>query len=98
MATILGFDIGLSRPGVASGQRTTQSASPITSLQVKKGQHDWAEVDKLIAQWNPIEIVIGYPGSSDAVLNKAVNRFKSHIQQQHKLKIVVSAGISLLPA
>lgn len=86
--TVLGFDIGLKRTGVASGQSLTKTASACTVIQVSNGRHDWSQLDALISQWQPSTIVIGDPKSDDPHLNKAINRFKSHIQQNHKLPIV----------
>ncbi len=88
MATVLAFDIGLKRTGVASGQSHTQSASPLTSIAVSRGRHDWNALDALMQDWQPTTIVIGQPNSNDDALNKAINRFKAHIQQHHKLPIV----------
>lgn len=87
--TILAFDIGLKRTGVASGQCLTMSANPAGQLLVKQGRHDWMQVDTLIAKWAPAIILIGDPRSQDPHLNKAINRFKSHIQQNHKIQIIL---------
>lgn len=49
-------------------------------------------VDKLIAQWEPDLIVVGNPFvdgvPANPTLKKAINRFKSHIQQNFKLPII----------
>jgi putative Holliday junction resolvase len=84
----LGFDLGLKRTGVASGQTLTGSASPCTVLAASRGRLDWAQLDALIDQWQPETIVIGDPKTNDPHLNKLINRFKSHIQQKHKIPIV----------
>ena len=86
--TILAFDVGLKRTGVASGQTQTKTAQVAGLLHVKNGQFDWLEVDKIILKWEPNRIVIGDPKTDDPHLNKAINRLKSHIQQQHKLPII----------
>ena len=86
--TALGFDIGLKRTGVAVGQSLSLTASPAGQLVVTNGRHDWLAVDKIIQQWQPSVIVVGDPKTSDPAMNKAINRFKSHIQQQHKLPII----------
>ncbi len=88
MSTILGFDIGLKRTGVASGQCLTKTASPCATIDVKNGRHDWNKLDALIEEWQPSSIIIGDPKSDDPHLGKAINRFKSHIQQNHKLPII----------
>lgn len=83
----LAFDIGLKRTGVASGHSMTKSARPAGQLLVKNGRFDWLEVDKLLKEWQPSALVIGDPKTEDPALKKAINRFKSHIQQNHKLPI-----------
>jgi putative Holliday junction resolvase len=84
----LAFDIGLKRTGAASGSRFTKSATPAGLIVVSNGRHDWVSVDSLIQEWQPDAIVIGAPQSSDPHLNKAINRFKSHIHRWHKLPII----------
>lgn len=86
--TILAFDIGLKRTGVASGQTMTRNANPAGQVTVVRGRHDWAAIDNLIEQWCPDLIIVGDPQTDDPHLNKAINRFKSHIQRFHKLPIL----------
>jgi len=86
--TLLAFDIGLKRTGVASGNSFNNTANPAGQITVVRGRHDWPAVDNLIERWLPDYIVIGDPGSQDPHLNKAINRFKSHIQRHHKLPII----------
>ena len=86
-STFLGFDIGLKRTGVASGHTLTKTANPAGQLIVTNGRFDWLQVDKLINQWRPSALVIGDPKTEDPALKKVINRFKSHIQQNHKLPI-----------
>lgn len=93
ISTILAFDIGLKRIGVASGQSLTKSANPAGQLSVAQGKIDFTSLDKLITEWQPKVIVVGNPFNEelykpDPHLKKAINRFKHHIQQHHKLKIV----------
>jgi len=84
----LAFDIGLKRTGAASGGLFTKLASPAGAIVVTNGRHDWAGVDALIEEWQPDAIVVGDPQSNDPHLNKAINRFKSHIHRWHKLPII----------
>lgn len=84
---VLALDVGLKRTGVASGQTLTQTANPCDVIAVKNGRLDWQHLDRLIVEWQPNAIIIGDPSSSDPHLNKAINRIKSHIQQNHKLPI-----------
>jgi putative Holliday junction resolvase len=87
--TVLAFDVGLKRTGVASGQTHTRSANPAAQIPVSNGRMDWVLIDKLLTDWAPSKIVIGDPQSDDTHLNKVINRLKSHIQQNYKIPIVM---------
>lgn len=87
--TLLAFDLGLRRTGVAVGHSPDKPSQPAGVVKVSNGRPDWQQVDRLIARWQPQRLVIGDPRSDDAALLKLVNRFRSHIQQNHKLPIVV---------
>lgn len=85
--TVLSFDVGLKRTGTAIAQTATDSARPAGVLAVANGRHDWAQVDRIIKQWQPTHIIIGKASDTDLALKKAVNRLVSHIQQNHKTPI-----------
>lgn len=85
--TILAFDVGVKRTGVACGQSQTHTAQAVGQLLVNNGRFDWIKVDELINEWQPDRVVIGEPGTANPHLRKVINRLKSHIQQQHKLPI-----------
>ncbi len=66
MSTLLGFDFGLRRIGVATGNTITRSATPLTTIagQIADGekrQTNWPAIDKLITEWRPTEILVGLP-------------------------------------
>jgi putative holliday junction resolvase len=63
--TIIAFDFGLRRIGVAVGQRITGSASPLGV--VANGPHgpDWTRIQALLAEWRPGRLVVGMPLHTD---------------------------------
>jgi putative Holliday junction resolvase len=63
--TILAFDFGLRRIGVAVGQQITDSANPLDL--VKNGDHgpDWSHIERLVAAWQPARLVVGLPLHAD---------------------------------
>lgn len=83
----LGFDIGLKRTGVAVGQSLNKKARAAGLIQGSDGQMDWSHLKKLVEEWRPDAIIIGDPATNDPHLNKLINRFKSNIQQNHKIPI-----------
>lgn len=63
--TILAFDFGLRRIGVAVGQDVTGSASPLGVVSNRVEGVDHAAIAALIAEWQPSIIVVGMPAHAD---------------------------------
>lgn len=63
--TLLAFDFGLKRIGVAVGQTQTRSANPLQTIAVKQARPDWTAISKLIETWNPDALVVGLPLNMD---------------------------------
>lgn len=64
-AIVLGFDVGLKRIGVATGQRLTASARALTVVSHRFGAPDWAQLDKVHADYRPGAVVVGLPRHAD---------------------------------
>ena len=60
-ATLLGFDFGRRRIGVAVGQTLTGNARPLTTVETRDGQPPWERLDALLREWSPQALVIGLP-------------------------------------
>ena len=63
--TLLGFDYGTQKIGVAVGQTITGTASPLTILKAKDGIPDWHEIETMIKRWKPDALIIGLPLNMD---------------------------------
>ena len=63
--TILAFDFGLRRIGVAVGQDVTGSASPLGTVNNRDDGVDHAAIASLIKEWRPSGIVVGMPSHAD---------------------------------
>ena len=86
----LGFDFGLRRIGVAVGDTLTKSAAPLAT--VNHGQHgpDWAAIDRLLADYKPANLVVGYPyneNGSPGSLEGAAGRFAEALAQRSGLTV-----------
>jgi putative Holliday junction resolvase len=76
--TILAFDFGLRRIGVAVGQQVTGSANPLTVIANGENGPDWAAIEVLIREWQPGRIIVGMPSHADgspSEISNAVERF-----------------------
>ena len=63
--TILGFDFGEKRIGVAVGNTVTSQAKALTTLHVESNAARLGAVEKLVAEWQPASFVIGQPEHAD---------------------------------
>ncbi len=63
--TILAFDFGLRRIGVAVGQDVTGSASPLGVVANRDSGVDHSAIAALIREWRPSVLVVGMPSRAD---------------------------------
>lgn len=73
--TLLAFDFGLKRIGVAVGNTLTQSATPLPLLSAHEGIPDWHVIQSLIEEWKINSFLVGIPlnmdGSEQAITTAA---------------------------
>jgi putative Holliday junction resolvase len=90
MGSLLGFDFGLRRIGVAVGQTLTGTASPLTTLISRDGQPDWTAIGRLVAEWQPEALVVGLPYQMDdqeAVVAGRAKRFARQLEGRYRLPV-----------
>ena len=63
--TIIAFDFGLTRIGVAVGQSVTGSASPLGVVANAASGPDHDRIAALITEWRPERLVVGLPLTAD---------------------------------
>ncbi len=63
--TVLAFDYGTRRIGVAVGQDVTSSASPLGVVRNREDGADHRHIRALVDEWRPTELVVGLPVHSD---------------------------------
>jgi len=82
--TILAFDYGLRRIGVAVGQDVTASASPVGVVANGEGGIDHDRIKALISEWHPTTLVVGMPTHADGspgAMTEAVDAFIAELRQ-----------------
>jgi putative Holliday junction resolvase len=62
--TLLGFDFGHRRIGVAVGQTLTGTANALAVLKSADGP-DWQSLAALVREWKPAAMVVGLPLAAD---------------------------------
>jgi len=59
--TLLGFDFGDKRIGVAVGQTLTGTATALTTVAMHRQKPDWPAITRLVEEWQPDALVVGIP-------------------------------------
>ncbi|MDH3316660.1 MAG: Holliday junction resolvase RuvX [Gammaproteobacteria bacterium] len=89
-STLLAFDFGLKRIGVAVGQTQTRSANPLKTLAVKREHPDWQAIAELIEIWAPDALVVGLPLNMDGTeqeMTLRAKRFGRQLQGRFRLPV-----------
>lgn len=63
--TMLAFDFGIKRIGVAIGQDRLGTARALTTITVADNTARFAAIGKLIGEWQPLQLVVGLPRALD---------------------------------
>jgi putative Holliday junction resolvase len=85
--TIIGFDFGLKRIGVAIGQTITQTAGPEAIVNSKDGKPDWEHITQIFEKWQPSAIVVGLPmrlDGSEQALTQPARKFGQRLSGRYQ--------------
>lgn len=80
--TVLGFDFGLKRIGVAVGNALTGTATPLVVLPAQDGAPDWTRLLALRDEWQPGRLLVGLPlnmDGSESELSARARRFANRL-------------------
>ena len=90
-ATLLCFDFGAKRIGVAVGQTLTDTATPLEIIRVRNNRPDWDRIGALIAEWRPQALVVGNPLNMDGSrqpLCVRVDAFARKLHGRYRLPVL----------
>jgi putative Holliday junction resolvase len=76
--TLICFDFGKIRTGVAVGQTLTGTATPLGTVYARNGIPDWKLIARYIDEWKPDALVVGKPLNMDGSgqpMTRASNQF-----------------------
>ncbi len=88
--TLICFDYGWKRIGVAIGHQETQICSPLTTLAAKDGKPNWSQVTDLFNEWKPAAIIVGIPVDLDGQemdITRLARRFANQIHGRYHLTV-----------
>ena len=91
-AVILCFDFGLKRIGCAIGNDLSKSARPLTVIRAESNDRRFAEIGKLISEWQPQKLVVGlpfYPDGTEHEMTKRCRRFANQLRGRFSLDTIL---------
>ncbi len=81
--TILAFDFGLKRIGVAIGNTMICQAKPLSVITATANEPKFAAIDSLIKEWGASRIVVGLPSHPDGTEHEMSARCRRFANQVH---------------
>jgi putative Holliday junction resolvase len=63
--TVLAFDFGAKRIGVAIGETLLASARPLLTIEAAANEQRFAAIGRLVDEWKPARLIVGRPAHAD---------------------------------
>lgn len=88
--TILAFDFGEKRVGVAVGDLAIGIAHPLATVAAEDGRTRFVAIGALIAEWRPVRLVVGLPAHADGTeheVSRLARRFAQRLQGRFGIEV-----------
>ena len=88
--TVLAFDFGLKRIGIAAGDTLTATAAPRPAAAVRHSGPDWDTIGREVRMLSPRQLVVGAPYNADGTpgaLAPAARRFAAELERRFGLPV-----------
>ena len=88
--TLLAFDVGARRIGVAVGNTVSASAREVGVLDVFETGPDWPALDRWMKEWRPQRLVVGDPATldgGDQPIRRIARSFAKQLQRRYQLPV-----------
>src|SRR5271169_1740590 len=91
-STLLAFDFGTKRIGVAVGNSISGTAQPLTTLHGEQNVQRFAAIESLIREWQPAALVVGLPCNDDGSPHEMTHlcrRFANRLKGRFDLPVIL---------
>ena len=88
--TVLAFDFGEKRIGVAVGDVAVRIAHPLTTIDAEDNATRFARIEALIAEWHPGRLIVGLPMHADGTeheVSRLARRFAQRLEGRFRLPV-----------
>jgi len=88
--SVLAFDLGLKRTGVASGELSIGIAHPLSVIQAGSSEERLTAIARLVAEWRPVLLVLGLPTHADGSeheMTRVTKNFARKLESRFNLPV-----------
>jgi putative Holliday junction resolvase len=88
--TLIGFDFGSRRIGVAVGETSTRIASPLTAIEGEANEARFEAIGRIVDEWRPKGFVVGRPRHSDGsehTVAKLAEKFARRLEARYGVPV-----------
>jgi putative holliday junction resolvase len=92
VGTVLAFDFGEKRIGVAVGESMLKVAHPLTTINAEQNEVKFAQIGELIKEWRACLLVVGLPMHMDGephLLTQLSKKFAQRLEGRFNLPVVM---------
>lgn len=90
--TVLAFDFGEKRIGVAVGETILKAAHPLTTIAAEENALKFSQIGQLIAEWQPSLLVVGLPTHMDGTphgMTQLAKKFAQRLEGRFNLPVMM---------
>lgn len=90
--TVLAFDFGEKRIGVAMGETVLKLAHPLETIEAEKNEDKFSAIEKLLTAWRPSLLVVGLPSHLDGnshELTHLAKKFAQRLEGRFRLPVAM---------
>jgi putative Holliday junction resolvase len=90
--TLLAFDFGTRRIGVAVGNTFASSSQPLLTVNEEKNEVRFATIAALVKEWQPCVLLVGLPCNTDGTpheMTSLCRRFANRLKGRFNLPVIL---------
>ena len=91
-ATVLAFDFGTRRIGVAVGNTLIRTAHPLATIAADDASHGFDAITALVDEWRPQQLIVGLPVHADGTAHAMTARsraFARALERRYALPVAL---------
>lgn len=88
--TLIGFDFGERRIGVAVGETSTRIANPLGAIEESANEARFRAIGRIVDEWHPAAFVVGRPrhaDDSEHAVAKLAEKFARRLEARYRLPV-----------